>query len=126
MRALLFLLILSVLVACGGAPAPTPATVEAALTAAGGSAFARGRIDGPVPQSYTDHADFMIGDKGGQYFICQDKDGCDALFAYYDALQFLAGPYLYRNQSGTVVVQLNSGLLPDEAAKYKDAVERLP
>jgi hypothetical protein len=65
----------------------------------------------------------MVGDKGGQYFICDTKQNCDAIFAYYDALKALAGPYTYQSGSGLVVVQLNSELTPDAAAKVADALK---
>jgi hypothetical protein len=63
--------------------------------------------------------------RGGQFFICDTKQNCDAIFAYFDALKALAGPYLYQSPSGTVVVQLNSGLSPEEAFKYEAAVKAL-
>jgi hypothetical protein len=57
--------------------------------------------------------------------VCDSKQNCDALYAYFDALKSLAGPYLYQSSDGRVVVQMNSGLTPDEAAKYEAAVKNL-
>jgi hypothetical protein len=82
-----------------------------------------------LPQSFTEQVGFTIpslGDSGGQLFVCDTKKNCDAIFAYFDALKALTGPYLYQSPSGTVVVQLNSGLTPDEAAKYEAVVKALP
>jgi hypothetical protein len=125
MRAVLFLLILGSLAACGSTPAPTPATVEAALSGAGASAFVAGETTGTAPRSYIHHAEFMIGDKGGQYFLCDTKKNCDALYAYYDALKALAGPYTFQSTSGLIVAQLNSALTPDQAAKIETALKGL-
>jgi len=114
------------LVACGGAgPALTPDDIESALTQAGAGGFDRGRTEegSPVPQSYTDHATFTAYGKPGQYFLCDMKKNCDAIFAYFDALKALAGPYTYQSGSGRVVIQLNSGLLPDQARLVAGAIQ---
>ena len=125
-------LILLFLAACGGAPAGvTAAQVAEKLAAAGATnirdeALAEGV---PVPKSYTAHQAFEIASvapKGGQFFVCDTKQNCDAIVAYYDALKAIAGPYLYQSPSGTVVAQLNSGLTPDEAAKFEAAIKALP
>jgi hypothetical protein len=60
----------------------------------------------PVPKSYIAHQAFEIpsvAPKGGQFFVCDTKKNCDAIYAYYDALKALAGPYMYQSPSGTVV-----------------------
>jgi transcriptional regulator with XRE-family HTH domain len=83
----------------------------------------------PVPKSYTAHQAFEVASvapKGGQVFTCDTKQNCDAIFAYFDALKALAGPYTYQSPGGTVVAQLNSGLKPDEAAKFAAAIASLP
>jgi len=85
--------------------------------------------DSPVPNSYQENLWFSIPEvapKGGQIFVCDTKKNCDALYAYFDALKALAGPYLYQSPSGTVVAQLNSGLTPDTAAKFEKVVNSLP
>ena len=67
--------------------------------------------------------------RGGQkehMCACDTKKNCDAIYAYYDALKALAGPYVYQSPSGTVVAQLNSGLTPDEAKKFEQAIKSLP
>lgn len=130
-RLILLVILSSCLVACGGAPAVTTQQVSAALTTAGASNVHDDPIaaSSPVPKSYIAHQTFEIASvapKGGQYFICDTKKNCDAIYAYYDALKALAGPYLYQSPGGTVVAQLNSGLKPDEAAAFEAAIKGLP
>jgi hypothetical protein len=122
---------LLVLAACGGAPAVSAAQVAEKLTTAGATNIHDEVIDAsaPVPKSYIAHQAFEIASvapKGGQFFVCDTKKNCDAIFAYFDALKALAGPYTYQSPSGTVVAQLNSGLTPDEAAKFEAAIKGLP
>ena len=129
-RVLSCLVITLALSACGGSGPPTAQQVSEKLTAAGASKFYDEDVSkGPVPQSFTAHQAFEVASvapKGGQYFVCDTKKNCDAIFAYFDALKALAGPYTYQSPSGTVVVQLNSGLKPDEAAKFEAAIKSLP
>lgn len=66
-----------------------------------------------------------VAPKGGQVFVCSTKQNCDAIYAYFDALKALAGPYLYRSPSGAVVAQLNSGLDAATADTFKAAIEKL-
>jgi hypothetical protein len=83
----------------------------------------------PLPNSYKEQLAFSIPEvapKGGQVFVCDTKKNCDALYAYFDALKALAGPYLYQSPGGRVVVQLNSGLAPDTGAKFEAVVNTLP
>jgi len=124
---LLFALFLA---ACGGAPALTGADVAAKLPPAATDAKATPLQEGaPVPRSFTEHWSFVIASvapKGGQFFVCDTKKNCDAIFAYYDALKALAGPYLYQSNDGRVVMQLNSGLTPDQASSFEAAVKALP
>jgi hypothetical protein len=85
--------------------------------------------ESPLPNSYTERLSFSIPEvapKGGQVFVCDTKKNCDALYAYFDALKALAGPYLYQSPNGKVVVQLNSGLLPETGAKFEEVVKSLP
>jgi len=85
--------------------------------------------DSPLPNSYQENLEFSIPEvapKGGQIFVCDTKKNCDALYAYFDALKALAGPYLYQSPSGTVVAQLNRGLTPDTAAKFETVINTLP
>jgi hypothetical protein len=130
----LFLLLLLGLVACGGAPATalTAADVVSAFTAAGVPVEnvqpGVRPADSPLPNSFKEYVTFTIpslGDKGGQVFVCETKQNCDALYAYFDALKGIGGPYYYQSPSGTVVAQLNSGLAADEAAKFEQAVAGL-
>jgi len=83
----------------------------------------------PLPNSFSERLAFSIPEiapKGGQVFICDTKKNCDALYAYFDLLKGLAGPYLYQSPNGKVVVQLNSGLSPQTAARFEDVVKSLP
>lgn len=120
------------LAACGGAPAGASGDqVKTAITGLGATDWKADPIEtsAPVPHSFKEHYAFSIpsvAPKGGQVFLCDTKKNCDAIYAYFDALKALAGPYLYQSPSGTVVAQLNSGLTPDEAAKYEAAIKALP
>lgn len=83
----------------------------------------------PLPNSYQEYYRFTIPEvapDGGQLFVCDTKRNCDALVAYFDAWLAVAGPYLYQSPGGLVVVQLNSGLTPDQAAKFAAVVAALP
>ena len=85
--------------------------------------------DSPLPNSYKENLTFSIPEvapQGGQVFVCDTKKNCDALYAYFDALKALAGPYLYQSPSGIVVVQLNSGLKPETGAKFEEVIKSLP
>jgi hypothetical protein len=82
----------------------------------------------PLPNSYSERFTFAlpsVAPKGGQAFICTEKAHCDAIYAYFDALKALAGPYIYRSKDGLVVFQLNSGLQPNEASSVKAVIESL-
>lgn len=123
------------LVACGGTSAPPSAqSVLDAFKAAGlvvnnPQAPARDATS-PLPNTYKERMTFEVpgahAGKGGQVFTCDTKKNCDALYAYFDALKGLAGPYLYQSPSGLVVAQMNSGLTPDVAAKYEAVIKALP
>jgi hypothetical protein len=83
----------------------------------------------PLPKSFKENWSFvdpsLSNGKGGQVFVCDERQLCDAIFAYYDALKGLAGPYLYRSQDGTVVAQLNNSHTPDGAKRYQDVLSKL-
>ncbi len=123
------------LVGCGGAPAQTVTAqgVIEQFQAAGLSITnvqeAERDPESPLPNSYKERWEFTdstLGDAGGQVFVCDTKKNCDALYAYFDALKALAGPYLYQSPDGRVVAQLNSGLAPDVAEKYQAVINGLP
>lgn len=132
MRFGLILLTVLALAACGGSPAQVTTAQVAEKLAAAGATEIKDEVlgaDAIVPKSYIAHQAFVIpsvAPKGGHYFICDTKKNCDAIYAYYDALKAFAGPYLYQSPSGTVVAQLNSGLTPDEAATFEQAIKGLP
>jgi hypothetical protein len=86
-------------------------------------------VASPLPNSYSERVEFTIASvapNGGQVFTCTSKQNCDAIYQYFDALKGLGGPYYYQSPSGLVVVQLNSGLTPEEAAKFEQVVKSLP
>jgi hypothetical protein len=131
MRCFMLALLVLFVAACGAAPAApvTARTVADAFSAAnlGISAIQDVPNDpaGAVPNSYTSRVEFTIAEvapRGGQVFVCDTKRNCDAIYAYYEALAGLAGPYLYQSPSGLVVAQLNSGLSPATGAAFQDVV----
>ncbi len=76
----------------------------------------------PLPRSFRERATFvdeLLGDKGGQIFVCDEVTHCQALHAYFEALIAMAGPYTFTSPSGLVVAQLNSGFTPDQAERYR-------
>ncbi|WP_304351072.1 hypothetical protein [Comamonas testosteroni] len=82
----------------------------------------------PMPNSYSDRVSFAlpsVAPKGGQVFVCDKKEYCDAIFTYFDALKALAGPYLFRSKDGLVVAQLNSGLQPTDVEPVRKVIESL-
>lgn len=87
------------------------------------------RVEGsPLPNSYEERLGFAVAEvapKGGQVFTCREKRNCDALYAYFDTLKGIGGPYYYQSLSGLVVAQLNSGLTSDTAAKFQEIVESI-
>ena len=81
----------------------------------------------PLPHSFTTNFAFSIPEvapKGGQAFICEEKKLCDPLYAYFDALKGLGGPYYYQSSKGLVVLQLNKGLTPETAKKLEKSLEK--
>jgi hypothetical protein len=125
------ILLAVLLVSCGGAPAaPTGQSVLDKFKAAGIAITPATPAGGDaIPKSYLERMSFTIDSiapAGGQVFICDTKKNCDAIYAYFDALKALAGPYLYQSPGGTVVAQLNSGLSPTEATKFDQVIQSLP
>jgi hypothetical protein len=134
MRTLLLpLLALTLLVACGAAAPAGPPTAQAVVDAMNAAGLGLSDVvaperdpDSPLPNSYRERLEFTIAEvapDGGQVFVCDTRQNCDAIHAYYDALKALAGPYLYQSPNGLVVAQLNSGLAPETAAKFQAVVE---
>ena len=132
----LFVLIMLLLAACGGAaPEASELTAEAVVQSFQDAGIELTNInnperdpESPLPNSYDTHTEFDIvalGDDGGQVFVCSTQQNCDAIYAYFDALAALAGPYLYQSEDGTVVAQLNSGLTPEQAAAFEEVIEGL-
>jgi hypothetical protein len=118
--------------ACGGsAGPPTAQSVLDAFTKAGLAVNnpkpGTRAPNTPLPNSYKENMVFEVPGaepgSGGQIFTCDTKQNCDAIYAYFDALKALAGPYLYRNPDGRVIAQMNSALPADVAAKYQAALQ---
>jgi hypothetical protein len=131
MRIVLLIAALALLAACGGGtPVVTAQGVLDQFRAAGlGIENIRPASDlPPVKETYREALVFTtpsLGDKGGTVFVCEKKAYCDRIFLYYDDDPGYIG-HIYRLPSGTVVVQLDSGLKPDEVAKFETAVKGLP
>lgn len=126
-------LVIFLLVACSASAPVSAQTVVDKFIAAGlgvSDVEPDERVEGtPLPNSYSDWLTFTIAEvapKGGQVFVCDTKKNCDALYAYFDMLKGLSGPYLYQSPSGLVVAQLNSGLTPETAAKFEKVIRGLP
>lgn len=122
------------LVGCGSSEAEpvTSAGLLSALTAAGveysNAEHPERDPSSPLPNSYKEHLVIAlpsVAPKGGQFFICEKKEYCDALYSYFDALKAFAGPYIYRSKNGLVVAQLNSGLESAAAEQVQAVVENL-
>src|SRR5690349_21613714 len=106
------------LVACGGAAPPSAVSGQSVIDAWNTAGLEVTDVqtperdpESPVPNSYQERVTFTIGEvapDGGQVFVCDTKQNCDAIFAYFEALTALAGPYLYQSPDGRVVAQLNS------------------
>ena len=87
------------------------------------------KSESPLPKSFKENWVFINKElkngKGGQVFVCDEKKYCDAIFAYFDMLKGMAGPYLYQSKDGLVVAQINSAHLPDSAKRYEKALADL-
>ena len=122
----------ALLVSCGGArTSVTGQAVMDKIKAAGITVAPDKPASGgdSIPKTYLERQVFVIDSiapAGGQIFVCDTKKNCDAIYAYFDALKALAGPYLYQSPSGTVVAQLNDGLAPTEATKFDEVIKSLP
>jgi hypothetical protein len=129
------LVLVLTLVGCGAAPAPTAQSAVDAFKAAGltltNVAATDYPADSPAPHSYSSQLGFELpglapAGRGGQVMACDTKKNCDAMVAYFTAMLALAGPYVYQSPDGRVVVQLNSGMKPEDAAKVAAVVATLP
>ncbi|BFU65364.1 hypothetical protein [Rodentibacter abscessus] len=83
--------------------------------------------DSFMMQGFKERFSFSIPEvapKGGQAFICEKKDECTPVFAYFYALRNLAGPHLYQSPNGKVVLQLNIDLTEETAKKLEQAISK--
>lgn len=134
MRVGAIVVLMWLLTACGGVPQVVTAQSVIDQWNAAGLGLSNVQAserdpDSPLPNSYSERLEFEIAEvapSGGQVFVCDTKQNCDAIYAYFDALKALAGPYLYQSPNGRVVAQLNSGLTPETAAKFKQVIDSLP
>lgn len=130
LRSLLLGAVCALLLACTPAPAAlTSGAVTTAFSAAGikieNVAPANAPANSPLPKSFKENVTFTVprlNNKGGQFFVCDTKKNCDAIYAYFDALKALAGPYTYQSPNGLLVAQLDSGLTPAEANQFEQVV----
>lgn len=138
MRAIVAVLCLGVLVACGGtSPTPTPAFPRYAIPAVVDAFKAAGlsvedvrpgtpwKQGDPWPNVALERQVFTIravAPNGGVIQTFAELKDREAMAAYYARFPDLA-PYVYTH--GNVLVQLNSGVAKAEAEKYRAALESL-
>jgi hypothetical protein len=131
-RAVILVLVALVLLACGSVAVPTAPQVAQTLSAAGAVNFHDYGlyVGGIIEFRYQVRQVFGIAQAGGEegeFFICETKENCDQIFTYYASMQESFGAVdVYQSPSGTVVVQLPGRLLPEQAAKFEQAVMTLP
>ncbi len=80
----------------------------------------------PFPNCYEERVAFSlksVAPKGGQLFVFSKKKYGDSVYAYFETIKGIAGPYLYQSKDGLVVAQLNSGLTVAEAEKIEEALK---
>ena len=128
-KKLIVLLTALLLTACSPSAPPTAQDVLAKITESGVQIndITPGTRDpnSPLPNSYQEHYVFSIPEiapKGGQIFICDTSKNCDALYAYFESLSALGGPYYYQSPNGLIVAQLNSGLSANTAGQIESII----
>lgn len=132
MTKLLPLLFALLLLGCNAAEPVTAQEVFDRFVAAGLDVTAEEPEEttgGMMPKSFKERFLFSVPEvapRGGQILVCDTKRNCDALVAYLGAWLAVVGPYVYQSPSGLVVVQINSGLTPDHAARFEAIVKALP
>ena len=139
MKHLLWVIVTLCLAACQVAtPAPTSAPLTAQqvidrLVAVGLDISEIEQLARPegMPEHYKfkDRWGFTIAEvapRGGQVYICELRPHCDLLMEFFKAFEDLGGTYYYLTPNGLAVVQLNSGLTPETAAKFEEVVNSLP
>ncbi|PAU76753.1 hypothetical protein [Halomonas salipaludis] len=81
---------------------------------------------GMVPDGYQYHLVVVLEEvapRGGQFFICDERDVCDRVKGYFDSMPELVGPHRYQSESGRVVAQLNSEVSQETADQIVAAIE---
>jgi hypothetical protein len=138
-RVLIVLTMAALLAACG-APTPTPIpfaqyTAEDVLAAFVGAGLTAGNIREELsvgrdaPLTFSDRRTFEIASiapDGGQILVFNNPDGLAAWQTYIAGLQSdstTRRDVVYTYVKGNILVQLNAGLLPDEARRYREALE---
>jgi hypothetical protein len=135
---LVLVLCVALLVSCG-APPQTAQSIVAQMQAAGleveNPHTPQFKEGSPFPRSFSDGLVFDMPSYGltnsnephhGSVLVCDTKKNCDAIYAYYDALKGLLGPYYWQSKSGTVVAYLDSIVPAPTAAKYEAIITALP
>lgn len=131
-RWLICLGIALLLSACGGQGQNAQAVVER-FAAAGLAVGEMQRVetvrDPNLPAVYREYIRFQIkGDPpgGGSVFVCNNQTDCTLIYQYFADNADKAGPYLYRNADGTIVVHLYRDLQPEVAQQFAAVIANLP
>jgi hypothetical protein len=75
----------------------------------------------PLPDTYREWLQFEIEEiapNGGQVFVCDTRQACDAVYDYFAAFPVLSGHY-YRSRDGRIVMQLSGTLAPASATRFE-------
>ncbi len=131
-RFLICIGIVLLLTACGGQGNNAQEVVE--RFAAAGLAIGEMRtvervMDANLPAVYREYIRFQIKTDppgGGSVFVCDNQNDCALIYQYFADNADRAGPYLYRNADGTVVVHLYRELQPDVAQQFAAVLDTLP
>ncbi len=86
-------------------------------------------MDPNLPAVYREYIRFQIKTNppgGGSVFVCGNQEDCALIYQYFADNADRAGPYLYRNSDGTVVVHLYRELEPEVAQQFAAVINTLP
>lgn len=121
------------LTACGGQGNNAQEIVDqfaAAGLAIGDMRSVESVMDPNLPAVYREYIRFQIKTDppaGGSVFVCGTQQDCALIYQYFaDNADRGAGPYLYRNADGTVVVHLYRELQPEVAQQFAAVIDSLP
>lgn len=135
----LSVIVLLPLTGCGGAAPSTAQQIVDQFKAAGleveNPHQPRFEANSPFPRGFNDGLVFDLPSLGampngeprhGTVLVCESKQRCDVIYAYFDGLKGLLGPHYWQGADGTVVVYLDGTLPGPQAAKYEAIVKGLP